>query len=74
MGATALFGYPSPWRQHEASFRRREFYDFELDLLLFRRIGCVFSCVTLIDKGDLDRFADLGLYPNGPHGKIKFSL
>jgi hypothetical protein len=33
--------------------------------VLFRRIGRVFARVALINIGDLDRFASLGLYSLG---------
>ena len=61
----ASFDHPSSWQQHKASFRCWEFDDFELDSVLFRRIGRVFARVALINIGDLDRFASLGLYSLG---------
>jgi hypothetical protein len=63
--AEASFDYQSTQQQHKASFRRREFDDFEPDSVLCGRIGCVFTCVALIDIGDLDCFAGLGLHPPG---------
>jgi hypothetical protein len=33
--------------------------------VFFRRIGCVFTCVALIDIGDLECFAGLRLRPPG---------
>ncbi len=57
--------YQSTQQQHKASFRRREFDDFELDSALCGRIVRVFTCVDLTDIGDLDCFAGLGLRPPG---------
>jgi hypothetical protein len=66
--AEASFDHPSPRQQHKASFRRWEFDNFELDPMFFRRIGCVFACVALINIGDLDCFAGLGLHSLGKFG------
>ena len=68
--AETSFDHPSSRQQHKASFRRWEFDDFELDTMFFCRIGCVFACVALINIGDLDCFAGLGLHSLGKFGDL----
>src|SRR5262245_14320636 len=69
-GTETSFDHPSSRRQHKASFRRWEFDDFEFDPMFFRCISCVFACVTLINIGDLDCFASLGLHSLGKFGDL----
>ena len=38
--------------------------------MFFRRIGCVFACVALINIGDLDCLAGIGLNTLGKFGDL----
>src|SRR5262249_48791096 len=59
--AETSFDHPAARQEDKASLRCWQFYDFELDAVLLSCLRGVFAGVALIDKGDLDRFAGLGL-------------
>jgi hypothetical protein len=72
--AENIEGLLPPRKQHKTLLRRRQFDHFELDSVLFGCSGGVFASVTLIDEGDLNCPAGLGLNSLGEFGDLSAIL